>query len=242
MPMRPTMRVTDDPGRSAGILYVASAILAVFSLLYVPSRLVAPGDAARTAGNILASETLYRLSIACGLVSAVLFLYLVRALYRLLRGIDHGRALWMVVLVIVFIAAGLALTVNDIAVLVVLRSGDILAAFDESQREALAMLFLRLSAEGIPLVMIFWGLWLFPFGVLVMRSGFLPRVLGVLLIVNGVAYVVASLAHLLLPDYAELLDRVLLPAELGEIWIMLWLVIRGARAPSAAPATAPALG
>lgn len=232
------MRVIHDPGRAVGLLYLVSALLAVFSLLYVPGNLFVPGDAAETARNLLASETLYRLSIASGLISAVLFLFMVRALYRLLHGIDRMAAAWMVILVIVFIAAGVALTVNDVAALVVLRSTDILASFDQPQREALAMLFLRFSSEGIPLVMIFWGLWLFPFGMLVMRSGFLPRVLGILLIVNGVAYVIASLTHLLLPAQADLVDRFLLLPELGEVWIMLWLVIKGAEAPARLTAAA----
>jgi hypothetical protein len=230
------MRLTGNPGRDAGWLYVALAVLGAFSILYVPGKLIVPEDATVTARNILASETLYRIGIVSGLISSALFIYLARALYRLFRGVDREQALWMVVLVAISVAIGLALTANDIAALVVLRSPDLLAAFEPPQREALALLFLRVGTEAIPVAMIFWGLWLFPFGALVMRSGFLPRILGILLIVNGVAYLVASLVHLLWPEYADLADRILLFPELGEVWIMLWLVIKGVDARALAPA------
>ena len=233
------MRLTGNPGRDAGLLYVVLGVLGAFSILYVPGKLIAPGGAAATARNILASETLYRVSIASGLVSTALFVYLGRALYRLFREVDREQAVWMVLLMAISVAIGLALTANDVAALVVLRSPDVLAAFDPPEREALALLFLRVSAEAIPLVMIFWGLWLFPFGRLVMRSGFVPRILGILLIVNGIAYVVATFVRLLAPEYADVADNVLLLPELGEVWIMLWLVIKGVRA--SAPAAQPAL-
>ena len=234
------MRLTGNPGRDAGLLYVVLGVLGAFSILYVPGKLIAPGDAAVTARNILASETLYRFSIVSGLISSALFVYLGRALYRLFQGVDREKAVWMVALIAISVAIGLALTANDIAALVVLRSSDVLAAFDPAEREALALLFLRVGAAAIPLVMIFWGLWLFPFGTLVMRSGFVPRILGVLLIVNGVAYLIATVMRLLVPDYADLMDKVLLLPELGEIWIMLWLVIKGVRAP--APAVQQPIG
>ena len=234
------MRLTDNPGRVAGLLYLLLAVLGAFSILYVPAKLIVPGDAAATASNILASETLYRLSIVSGLVSAVLFLFLARALYGLLHRVSKPLASLMVTMVMISVAIGFALTVNDVAALTVLRGADFLAVFSQPQREALAMFFLHLSSQGMLVSQIFWGLWLFPFGVLVMRSGFLPRILGILLVVNGVAYIVASLTGLLLPEYAAAVNRVALIFELGEIWMMLWLLIRGARVPQV-PEAAPGL-
>ncbi len=223
------MRVTDNPGRAAGLLYLLMILLGAFSLLYVPSKLLVPGDATATAHNILASEGLYRLSIVSGLISAVVFLFLARALYRLLNHVSKPHASLMVTLVMVSVAIGFALTVNDVAALAVLRGTDFLAVFNQAQREALAMLFLHLSSQGMLVAQIFWGLWLFPFGVLVMRSGFLPRILGILLIFNGVAHVVASLTGLLLPEYASVVNRIAFIPELGEFWMMLWLLIKGAK-------------
>jgi len=236
------MRSTLNPGRVAGLLYLAMTLLGLFNLMYVPAKLIVPGNAAATASNILASEMLYRVSIVAGLISAVVFLFLARALYRLLGAVNEGYASLMVILVVITVAIGFALSVADIAALVVLRGGDYLAVFSQTQREALAMLFIRLSGQGTVVSEIFWGLWLFPFGALVVRSGFLPRILGYLLIINGAAYLVASLTGLLLPAYSGLVSRIALIPETGEIWIMLWLLIKGARPQPLSAAASAAAG
>jgi Domain of unknown function (DUF4386) len=118
---------------------------------------------------------------------------------------------------------------NEIAALTLFRGADFLSVFDKRQLDALAMLFLRVHSQGIVVNEIFGGLWLFPFGVLVMRSGFLPRILGVLLIVNCFAYLAVSLTSLLLPTYASVVNRFAIIPETGELWIMLWLLIKGAK-------------
>jgi hypothetical protein len=150
------------------------------------------------------------------------------ALYRLLSGVNKTHALQMVALVLVSAAVGFLNVLNNIAALIFFRGRDFLAVFGKPQRDALGMLFLHLYGQGIAINEIFWGLWLFPFGILVMRSGFLPRILGVLLIVNGFAYLAVSLTSLLVPDYASVVSRAAFPAQFGELLIMLWLVIKGA--------------
>lgn len=90
------------------------------------------------------------------------------------------------------------------------------------------MPFLRLHHQGVVANEIFWGLWLFPFGMLVFRSGFLPRFLGVWLIINGLAYLIISATGLLWPQYEQTVWNVAFPAMLGEIAIVLWLLIKGA--------------
>ena len=223
------MSSTRNPGRVAGWLYLVMTLLGLFTLMYVPTKLIVPGNAAATASNILSSEMLYRFSIAVGLVSSVLFLFLARALYRLLNVVHEGYASLMVILVVISVAIGFAFSVLDLGALLVLRGGDYLTVFSQPQREALAMLFIRSSGQGTVVSEIFWGLWLFPFGALVFRSGFLPRILGVLLLINGAAYLVASLTGLLLPAYAGIVNQIAMIPETGEIWIMLWLLIKGAR-------------
>ena len=110
------------------------------------------------------------------------------------------------------------------------RGADFLSVFDKRQLDALAMLFLGLHANGVVISAVFWGLWLFPFGILVYRSGFFPRILGVLLIVAGVAYLVGSGTAILLPDYRSTISRfTLLPEAVGELSMILWLLIKGAR-------------
>jgi hypothetical protein len=118
---------------------------------------------------------------------------------------------------------------NAIAALTLIHGADFLSVFDNSQRAALAMLFLGLHADGANVANIFWGLWLLPFGVLVMRSGFFPRILGAWLIVDGFALVAVSLTGLLLPAHLNIVNRVAILPELGELWMMAWLLIKGVR-------------
>src|SRR5712691_9219247 len=196
------MHPTDKAARVAGAVYLSMVVTAPFSLIYIPRTLIVRGNATLTANNILAHETLFRLGIVADLITSVIFIFLVLALYRLLSGVNKTHASLMVALVLVSAAVGFMNVLNNIAALTLFRGADFLAIFEKPQRDALAMLFLRLHGQGIVINEIFWGLWLLPFGVLVMRSGFLPRILGVLLIANCFVYVVVSLTSLLLPDYA----------------------------------------
>jgi hypothetical protein len=223
------MHPTDKAARVAGAVYLSMAVTAPFSLIYIPRTLIVRGNATATANNILAHQTMFRLGIVADLITAVIFILLGMALYRLLSGVNKTHASLMVVLVLVSATIGFMNVLNNIAALTLFRGPDFLTVFDKPQRDALAMLFVGLHGQGLVINEIFWGLWLFPFGVLVMRSGFLPRILGVLLIVNCIAYLAASLTWLLLPDYASVVDRAILPALTGELWIALWLLIKGAK-------------
>jgi Domain of unknown function (DUF4386) len=223
------MHPTDKAARVAGAVYLSMALTAPFSLIYIPRTLIMQGNANATANNILAHETLFRLGIVADLIAAVIFMLLGMALYRLLSGVNKSHASLMVVLVLVSATIGFMNVLNNIAALRFLRGAEFLTVFDKPQRDALAMVFLGLHGQGLVINEIFWGLWLFPFGVLVMRSGFLPRILGVLLIVNCFAYLAASLTSLLLPEYASVISRAILPALTGELWIALWLLIKGAK-------------
>jgi hypothetical protein len=232
------MHPTNNTARVAGALYLLSGLPAVFSYVYVPSTLFVHGNATATANNILASEMLFRVSIVSELFSVVAFIFLVRALYRLLNGVDKKHASLMVTLVLLSVPISFLNVVNEIAALTLLRGADFLSVFDKRQLEALAMLFLRLHSQGLFVAQIFWGLWLFPFGVLVMRSGFIPRILGVLLIAACFGYLAASLTELLLPSYWNVVNRfTIILGAAGEGSIILWLLIKGAKVqPLAAPA------
>jgi hypothetical protein len=129
-------------------------------------------------------------------------------------------------------------TVNDSAALLLVNGADFLSVFDKPQRDALAMLFLRLHYLEIVAAETLWGVWLFPLAILVYKSRMLPRFLGVWLIINGLAYVAASFTGLLLPEYGDALSKFTFPAQLGEVALVLWLLIMGTREPAiAAPAT-----
>jgi hypothetical protein len=220
---------TKHAARVAGWLYIITCIPAPFSLIYVPNTLIVPGNATATAGKILANETMFRLAMAGELINAVVFLFAVLALYRLLEGVNKRRASLMVTLFALSIPLSCLNVLNEFAALVLLKGADFLSVFTRPQLDALAMVFLRLHSYGFVVTEIFWGLWLFPFGVLVYRSGFLPRILGILLVINGFVYPLVAFTALLLPQYRDVVSRTTFPLLFGEAAIMLWLVIVGAR-------------
>jgi Domain of unknown function (DUF4386) len=226
------MSSTTNPGRFAGLLYVLTSIAGFFAMGYVPSKVMVHGNATATASNIAAHEMLFRLGIAGQLIAMASFIFVALALYDLFKGVNRRHASLMVTLIVVSIPIAFLNEVNSIAALVLVRGADFLSIFDKAQREALAMLFLNLHAHGFDVVEMFWGLWLFPLGLLVYRSRFLPRFLGVWLIFAGVAWVILSLTGILLPEYQQKVDSYSQPAIIGEIAFMLWLLIKGARPPA----------
>src|SRR2546426_7657314 len=226
--------------RIAGAIYLSLVLVAPFSMLYVPGKLIVRGNAAATADNILAHETLFRLSIFGDLIGHVIFICLAIALYRLLSNVNKTWALLMVAFVLVSAAVGFLNALNNIAALILFRGADFLAVFDKPQRDALGMLFIRLHTQGIFIDEMFWGLWLFPFGLLVFRSGFLPRFIGVWLMINCFGYVALSVTSLFFPAYYEAAFRWAQPVLFGELAIMLWLLIKRAKVPTPPSALQPA--
>jgi uncharacterized protein DUF4386 len=223
------MHSTKRTSRIAGLLYLVNAITGFFSIVYVPSRLIVNGNAAATAANILASERLFRIGIVSELICAVEFLFLVWILYRLLGGVNKTQASLMVILGVAFVPIMCVNVLNDIAALTLLRGADFLSVFDKRQLEAMAMLFLDLHRYGFVIGWIF-GLWLFPFGLLVFKSGFLPRIIGILLIAAGFGYLADCLTPLLLPSYTNVVGKFAgIALTLGEPSIILWLLIKGAK-------------
>lgn len=236
------MSFTKNPGRFAGLLYVLTSIVGFFAMAYVPSKLIVHGNATATANNIAASETLFRLGIAGNLVGQAGFIFVALALYDLLKGVSRRHASLMVMLIVVSIPIAFLNELNSIAALVLVRGTDFVSVFEKPQRDALAMLFLNLHGQGYGVAEIFWGLWLFPLGLLVYRSRFLPRFLGVWLALAGVAWVIQSLTGQLLPQYQDKVDTYSQPALFGEIALMLWLLIRGAKPPTLDAAASSAAG
>jgi hypothetical protein len=225
------MSSTKNPGRFAGLLYILMSIPGFFAMVYVPSKLIVHGNAAATANNIAAAETLFRLGIVAQLISQAGFLFVALALYDLLKGVNRRHASLMVTLVVVTIPIAFLNELNSIAALVLVRGADFLSTFEKPQRDALAMLFLNVHFHGFVVDEIFFGLWLLPLALLVYRSRFLPRFLGVWLAIDGFAWVILSLTGVLLPQYYDKVFTYCQPASFGEVVLMLWLVIRGAKPP-----------
>ena len=223
------MGSTKKVARFAGLLYVLLSIPGFYGLVYVPSALIVHGNAAATAHNILASETLFRSGIVADLIGQAGFIFVALALYRLLKGVDKTLAALMVILLVVSIPITFLAEVNHLDILKLLDSTGPAAAFSEAQRNAQMMASLDSYRNGILVAEIFWGLWLFPLGLLIFRSGFLPRILGVLLFMAGSAYLAESFTWLLLPAYGHLVARFASPVYALELATPLWLLIMGAK-------------
>jgi Domain of unknown function (DUF4386) len=219
-----------NKARFAGLLYASTVIFGPFYLLYLPDKFIVSGNASATAARIAASESLFRLGIVAEIAGATVFMFVVLALYDLLKEVDRKYAAIMVILFGISVPISCVNALNQVAILKLLSGGDFLSVFNKEQVDALVMMFVRLHGSGNLIAEIFWGLWLAPFGVLVFRSGFLPRILGVLLMISCIAYVAVSVTALLSPAYSQMISGFMMPiAGLGELAIMLWLVIMGAK-------------
>ena len=217
-----------NTARLVGLLYLVWILTGIYDMFYIPYKINMRGDAVTTAQNILSNEFLFRTSILNGLISSTIWVFIVLILYRLFKSVSERQAKLLVALVIVQIPIGFILGAFSITTLMILK-GEILKTFELSQRQDLAILFLKINDYGVLALELFWGLWLFPLGILVYRSRFLPRFLGVWLIINGFVYVVLSVTSLLLPQYKDIVLKIAFPAMFGEVAFMLWLLIKGAK-------------
>ncbi len=215
--------------RQAGLLYLMWVITGLYGLMYVPSQTFVKDDTAATANKILANELIFRSGIINDLISITIGIFLIMFLYRLFKQVNESQAKLMFALLFVTFPVVFIMDAFNIASLMILK-GDVLKTFDLSQRQDLAMFLFKVNNYGSMTVELFWGLWLIPFGQLVYRSGFIPRILGVLLVVNGISYIVHCCTSLLFPEYQNLVRQIATPFwVLGEITITLWLLIKGVK-------------
>jgi hypothetical protein len=216
--------------RIAGLIYILASAVGIVRLGYVPSVLFVHGNAAATASNLVAHESLFRWGMVGELLGGVLWLLVPLALYRVFEQVDKRLAIFMVILgslmqvPIFFVNMG-----TDAAALLFARGADFLSVIDKTQREAWVLVSLNLHQQLDLANGIFWGLWLFPFGLLVYRSRFLPRFMGVLLVVACFAWLAWSIGSVLYPQYESGIFRITQPLALGEVLTMFWLAILGAR-------------
>lgn len=227
--------------RTAGGLYLLMALTGPVGLIYVPAQLIVPGDATATADRLRASESLLRLGIGSELFHQAIAIFLVLALYRLFKAVNEQHAVLMVILgALVSVPIVFLNVLNEVAALALVSGADFLAVFERPQLDALAYLFLRLREQGLIIASIFWGLWLFPLGMLIIRSGFVPRVLGGLMMAAGAAYLASAFTSLLLPRYADPVSQLVMVLYFGELPFIFWLLIRGVKLRPSDAATAEA--
>jgi hypothetical protein len=221
------LQVVPDHGaaRLAGLVYLIVVVTGVFSLAYAPARLFADADPAAIAADVAANEQLFRFAIASEMICYAAFLLLPLALYRLLEPVGRGAALVMVALAVASVPITFSNLTHHLDILRLVGDG-----FAEAERLTRISRALDGYADGQFVAQMFWGLWLVPFGYLVFRSGFLPRLLGVLLILAGAGYVAGIFGWLLFEGYAESGVAAYLRApRVGEMLICFWLLAFGAR-------------
>jgi Domain of unknown function (DUF4386) len=211
--------------RVAGALYLFANILAPFTLLYLPSRFIVRGDPAATASHIMASESLFRFGIVGNLFTFTANIFLALALFQLLKVAGRNMAFLMVLLLLVGVPIAMANELSQLAVLQLLSGAGNLKAYGTDQLQAAAYLLLRSHEQGLLIAHIFFGLWLLPMGYLVFTSRFIPRVVGLLLVIAGVGYVVQSFGIFL--GYSV---NIIMFTGLGEAVFLLWLLIFGVNA------------
>ncbi len=209
------MNSIKSTARIAGLLYLILGALSAFGLTYVPSVLIAPGDAATTIGNIAANESLFRLGVVCNLLTFTVNIFLAVFLYKVLKPVHEGMASLMVILALVGVSIAMLNELNQVAVLLV-------SGADYSTASTVP-LFLDLYEYGFSITHIFFGLWLLPMGYLIFKSGFLPRFLGVLLIIACFGYL-ADFTLLFLFDMGVGVKNF---TFVGEVALLLWLLIKG---------------
>ena len=230
------MQGVQKAARLAGILYLPVVLIGPFVLMYVPGKIYVSGDASATAGNILAHETLFRANIVLGMVSQLFFVAAVLALYQLLRDVGRRLAGLMVILILLVAPLAIAGASTEVATLKLLNDPRFFSGFDEPQRNAIIMLLLEFDRNGILAAELYWGLWLLPLGLLVYRSRFLPRALGIWLLANGIAYVLMSFVGILWPQHSGSLFKFATPLLFGEAALVLWLIVVGAKVRRPQPA------
>ena len=227
--METNLNSLEKTARLAGMLYLVFVISGIFGFFYISPKIVVPGDAVATATNMLANEFLFRTGIINDIISNIIWVFLALVLYRLFKQVDEFQVKLMIALVIVQIPAVFFVEALNITSLMLFK-GEILKTFEPGQVRELAMLFLRISDYTTFVLETFWGLWLFPFGLLVYKSGFIPRILGVFLMLNCLAYIAHSFTTLLFPVYRSIVGQISMPFWiLGEISITLWLLIKGVK-------------
>jgi hypothetical protein len=224
--MNPTKRLA----RIAGVLYLLMGIFSGFALLFVYARVYVPGDAATTAGNLVANSGLVRVGVVADLVQATFWVFTALTLYQLLKHVNKSVASAMVVLAA--IGAGIVM-LNEVFGFEALRvaTGAVnLASLGAAGSNALALLLVDSQHYGLLIAQIFFGLWLVPLGILAYNSGWFPKALGIVLIVGAAGYIVDMLAALLVPDFGKAIHSyVTIPSAIAEIWMVGYLLVVGVK-------------
>jgi Domain of unknown function (DUF4386) len=230
--------------RAAGVGYLVIIVTGIFAEFFVRSNLIVPGDATATAGNIVAAQSLYRVGLIGELLMLACDVMVALALYVVFEPVSRSLALLAAFFRLVHAAIVGGNLLNTWVPLVLLGDASFLTVFEPAQLHALALLFLDAHAYGYVIGLVFFGLHCLLLGYLVLRSRYVPRILGVLLLAASLGYLVDSVGRTLLPNYDDVASLfgivVLVPAFVGELSFCLWLLLKGVDVRAVAlPRTAP---
>lgn len=214
--------------RLAGLTYLVVVLTGSFSLVYIPSQIIVWESATTTANNILNSEFQFRLGIVSSFICYTSFLILPFILYKLFESVDKTYAILMAILAMVSVPIAFFNVINKLDILSLLSGAQYLNALEPEQIHAQVMLLLKSYNNGILAVQIFWGLWLLPFGYLVFKSNYIPRIFGIFLMIGCISYIAQFSSDILFPDF-DMPGFVALPHAIGEIGTCLWLLIMGVK-------------
>ena len=231
-----TNRIADislrKAARVAGFGLLIMLIPALFTNFFVFPSLIVPGDAATTANNIMANEGLFRAGIGSWLIVITLDVVIAWALYVLLKQANKSLSLLAAWFRLMHAAIFGITLLNLVFVSVLLSGADYLTVFETSQLHALVSLFLNGYNYGFSIGLFFFSFHLGILGYLVYKSGYIPRILGVLLIVSSFGYLIINAGEILLPNYPEIITQVIgVLAFIGEFLLMLWLLFKGGKVP-----------
>ena len=217
--------------RIAGAFYLLTIVMGVFAEVFVRGTLVVRDDAAATATNILAHEPLYRFGLAADLTMIACYIAVTLLFYGLFKPVSRSLSLLAAFFSLVGIAVLAVNSLNHLAPLVFLGSAHYLSAFETTQLQALALMSLKMHARGYTIAVVFFGVYCLMIGYFVFRSGFLPRILGVLMAIGGLSYLTNSFAIFLLPTLAARLPDIMVLGVIAELSLCLWLMVVGVNAP-----------
>ena len=214
--------------RIAGVLFLFVIVFGAFAEVFVRQKVMVDGDAAKTAQNIIAHKWLFQVGIVSDLIMATAYFLFAFTTYHLLKSVNVKHAQVMLLSVVIAVCILCLNTFNQVAASLIINNDQYLKAFETDQLQALATFFMKLHSKGYMIAQIFYGLYLIPLGYLVYKSGVLPKIIGVCLILGGAGDLIDFVRFFLFPNYQSvILQNITVPANLGEFSLCLWLIVVG---------------
>lgn len=218
------MNSTRKAERVAGLLYLLQIPLGVFGIMYISKFLVKPGNVSATISNILAHESMFRLSIVSAILCALITVATAFYIYKILRNVDVTIAKTIVIFTLIVTPISLLNELNNVAVLLLIKNTTIVNSFSDTELQSMILFFLELHKYGMQIIGIFFGLWLLPMGYLVIKSNFIPKIIGVLLLITCFGYLFDFTTFFLFPEIEFVVSEY---TWLGEVLMVLWLLTKG---------------